>query len=705
LGHEPQSVRPVAIDAVEMRGSPEERQAWGTVWSAARAIEFARLGDLYRARSQFEHTVELIADWPATLTEASQYVCQQISEAVEHVAEIMCGMDDPPVDDDTLIIPAFYIGAARRPPAPPRADAQPRSFDAEVEELIRLIREGRVAVFCGAGISIASGIPSAKALQRALLSKLPASKLETTRLVENDLPFEAFMEVLSRATNLKPLLDVFAGRGPTAAHVLLADLVARGWVRTIATTNFDELIERAIGFPSVSLAKLHGTISDPRSIAVTMEAVAGRQRLPEREQAVTRLFADGDHTAVLVVGYSCSDAFDITPAIEALGDSLKRVWIVEHEPGAERAEDIVEKAWKNPFRRCRKGTRLFCDTDALFARITREVKTREYLHASPAGDEWLAFVDRWWSHVTAREQLTVGHAILGHLWYFCADFRAAKAHFRASLGATGPLQAQAARCNTLLRIAGCHRALSEYGRTLERGREAYRLAAMLRDDSLEAQAAGTIGNAWFNMGEVEKAVVWYERNVEAHRKLGDRQELGPSLANLGNAYGARGDLEKALECFREGVEIARDLGDKFGEGSRLGGMGQVLGKLRRWEEAEAANIEALNIARAIADVPGIAHQLARLADVEGERLRFDEAIHLATEAATLFGEIGDRQGEARCLGNIGGYYMKLGKIAEAVVCFRHSEKIAAAIGDQSALEVARRNLVLLAQAGIRDWES
>jgi tetratricopeptide (TPR) repeat protein len=324
---------------------------------------------------------------------------------------------------------------------------------------------------------------------------------------------------------------------------------------------------------------------------------------------------------------------------------------------------------------------------------------RKHTRTSLVDEEWLTFVDKWWNQLSAREQRTIGHTILGQLWYLYADFRAAKVHYRASLVVAGPRQDPAWRCYTLLRIAGCYRALSEYKRVLDRGQEAHHLATMLRDDLLEAQAAGTIGNAWFNMGENSKAVGWYERNVEILRKLGNRDtELGSSLANLGNAYGAGGNLEKAIECFREGIELARDHGDKLGEGSRLGGMGQVFGMMKHWEEAEAAHLKALNIARAMADMPGIARQLGQLALLENERGRFDEAIEMATQAAAMFSAIGDRQGEARALGNLGTYYLKVDKVVEATHCFRHSEEIAIAIGDQSVLEVARRNLTLVEAA-------
>jgi tetratricopeptide (TPR) repeat protein len=731
LGDDPTRVPSIEIDAFEMLGTIEEQSVWSSIWSAARTMEFARLGELQDAYDQFDYTIELIADWPPSLSAVSEQVYEQIREALEHVAEITVGMKDPPVDDDTLMIPAFYL--ERKPPASRQHKAKHRSLGQEVEELIRAIKAGRVAVFCGAGISIASGIPPANELRRAILTKLPASELEITRLVENDLPFEAFMEVLSQLTDLGPLMEVFVGKEPSATHVFLAGLGSRGLIKTIATTNFDELIERAGANLRNLVIKLHGTISSPESIAVTMEAVAGRQRLPEREEAIDRIFAHGEHEAVLVVGYSCSDLFDISPAIEALGESLKRIWIVEHDPREKRAEDIVGKTWKNPFRQCRHGTRLFCDTDALFQRIARETSAGEYARpaiagntrqsffarwwnrlrareevaidqtnkrSSPVGHGWQTFVDRWWNHVDPRDKLPLGHAILGQLWYLCADFRAAKIHYRASLVRAGPWQDPTNRCYALIQIAGCHRALSEYKRALERGREAHRLAKALRDDHLEAQAARTIGNAHFNMGDVAEAIKWYQRDVDLLRKLGDQERaLGSSLANLANAFGASRDFDKALECFEEGIELARDLGDKVGEASRLGGMGQVFGMMKRWQEAEATHLQALDISKAMANVPGVATQLAQLAKVEDERSRFDKAIELAIDALTLFSEIGDRQGEARALGNLGGYYLKTGKVSQAAKCFKQSQEIAAAISDRSVFEVAQRNLDLIARAG------
>jgi hypothetical protein len=91
LGHDPRSVRPIDIDALYRRGSFEEQQAWSAIWSAARTIEFARLGNLHDAYGQFEHTVQLIADWPETLAEMSGHICQKIREAIDHVAEITSG--------------------------------------------------------------------------------------------------------------------------------------------------------------------------------------------------------------------------------------------------------------------------------------------------------------------------------------------------------------------------------------------------------------------------------------------------------------------------------------------------------------------------------------------------------------------------------------------------------------------------------------
>ena len=766
LGHDPSQAPPLGLDGVEMRGSLEEQQAWSTLWSASRTMEFARIGNLLAARSQFLHTLEIIRTWPEdALGDASRKLREQAREYVEHVAEIALDYSDPPFDRDSLEVPAFY---RTRPSPPELADAEPvperptLSFDSELRELIQLLRGGQVAVFCGAGISIGSGLPAAIPLRSALLKEPPASEREVEWLTQCELPFEAFLEVLLGQTERKPFLELFACGEPNAAHRYLADFASRGILRTIATTNFDELIERALKArrlpyravwrqedlaaianhgEGLQVLKLHGTVSAMESLALTMEGVAAQRQVSARKEAIKTVFAHGSHEAVLVLGYSCSDLFDITPLIESLGGTLKRVYFVQHSESGWRAEDIRLQKKKNPFRSCEDGTRLFCDTTKLLNRLSHAINgygptqwltfvqrwwtsVRVFVENRILGwllsqatigndpTQWRMFVQRWWNRVPAGERALVGHGILGSLWYRCGDYRAAKAHFRAALAAATPRVvmpqadgipfgvgntrqpgAPVERCHFLMQVGGCHRALSEYKRAMDCFKEAMHLARLCGDKVAEAKASASVGTIHFNTGNLSEAARRHEQSAEIWRHLGNRQqELGSCLANLGNAYGAMKRFDDALKCFQRGIELAQEIGDKTGEGSRLGGLGQVYCFLENWPKAEASHRAALDIAVDLGDRTGIAHQLGGLAMVKKARGHLEEAITDGLKAVAIFEDLGDRQGEARVLGNVGRYYMHAGRIEAAIKCSIRSLEMAAAIGDAAVFENARGSL-------------
>lgn len=758
LGHDPAGIKCIELDGVESRGTPAEMQIWSTIWSASRAMEFARKGQLHAAYSQFRYTIETTRMWKgdSSLDDASQKFREHAEEYVANVASIVQGHNDPPLDSDALAIPRFYHEGPKGPNAETK-DSRPvefqdlsnstqtasrlLSFDAEVNELIRLVAVGRVAVFCGAGISIASGIPAARPLRAALLQEMPASQREVFCLTECELPFEAFMESLQQDSDFSSVFEVFAGSGPSGVHLLLAELVSRGLLQTIVTTNFDELIERSLAERAVSyrvfwrqddvadtengkertrVVKLHGTLSEPKSLALTMEQIAGQQFVLSRKQALQDLFVHGNHDAVLVVGYSCSDVFDITPHIEALSGPHKRVYFVEHTTSVMCAEKIQLKQQRNPFRRFDEGTRLVCDTNVLLERLShRFVADRVLSFQSRATDKkWRTLVKQWWNSIPTADRVRIGHTILGRIWYRCSDYRAAKAHYRAALAEATPrivwpvLGELASsfmfarpgadhlpRCAALLAVGGCHRALSEYPQAMECFKEALGLARLSHDESAEAEASAGIGTVLFNTGNFAEAAQSYERSIKIWERLGGHsRSLGTALANLGNTYGAMANPTEALKCFNRAVEIAREFGDKSAEGARLGGASQAYLLMGKLDEADASSRSALEIALAFGDRTGLAHQLGFLAMIQERRGDLTKALEESVRAAALFEELGDRQGEARAIGNAGSYCLRLGRINEAIDCLVRSLEIAVVIGDTSVLGVALRHLEIIVGA-------
>ena len=111
--------------------------------------------------------------------------------------------------------------------------------------------------------------------------------------------FEAIIETIAKEVSITRLLDVFDAHCPNVTHHLIARLGAQGFIDTIITTNFDELLECSLDMagslrdrdyvvvatPSefsrldwsdrrTKVVKLHGSVGDKENLGVTLNAIA-----------------------------------------------------------------------------------------------------------------------------------------------------------------------------------------------------------------------------------------------------------------------------------------------------------------------------------------------------------------------------------------------------------------------------------------------
>lgn len=129
------------------------------------------------------------------------------------------------------------------------------SFSGQVQESIRyaadLLRQARrTLILTGAGISTPSGIPDFRSEGRGLWAK--------------DEPLEVASQLIFRTHPEKffawfrPLAHSILDAQPNAAHLALAQLESRGFLRAILTQNIDLLHQKA---GSQRVIELHGTLA------------------------------------------------------------------------------------------------------------------------------------------------------------------------------------------------------------------------------------------------------------------------------------------------------------------------------------------------------------------------------------------------------------------------------------------------------------
>jgi tetratricopeptide (TPR) repeat protein len=112
---------------------------------------------------------------------------------------------------------------------------------------------------------------------------------------------------------------------------------------------------------------------------------------------------------------------------------------------------------------------------------------------------------------------------------------------------------------------------------------------------------GSLGLAYSDLGQVQRAITYYEQALEIARQIGDRRGDGAHLGNLGIAYSRLGQVQRAITCYEQALEIARQIGDRRGAGNHLGNLGNAYYSLRQVERAITYYEQALEIARQIGD--------------------------------------------------------------------------------------------------------
>jgi len=247
----------------------------------------------------------------------------------------------------------------------------------DVPALAAAVVRGQLLVLAGAGVSRLgpSFLPDWYGFNRSLLEAAKACALEglaasdakakagLKSLAIEEFPVQAFSDLVVRsfaAERYFTVLDVLDAQQSNANHEGLATLARRGMLRTIVTTNFDTLIERAFrdaslpldvvtvanlgdaGFDDGSrrtcLYKVHGSVTAVDTLVDTVSQKLRGLPVPLRER-LAQLYATHH---VLVLGYSGADLQfgNDYLGLSAIGrDSPGLTWVVE--PGSRAFDEVL----------------------------------------------------------------------------------------------------------------------------------------------------------------------------------------------------------------------------------------------------------------------------------------------------------------------------------------------------------------------------
>ncbi|MBW1615469.1 MAG: tetratricopeptide repeat protein [Deltaproteobacteria bacterium] len=564
----------------------------------------------------------------------------------------------------------------------------------KINEIAASIQNKNLAVFCGAGISVNSGVPSVVKIVNYILRQLEVEEEDIKSLVnEKNLnspfkfAFEMFIEQLLQACKEKSLFELFEiyntkNLEPNNNHIFFAKLAKQGLLKIIFTTNFDTLIEKALKKEDVAyrviyqskdfekineepnkvkIIKLHGDYGDgsehyKKSIVSTIEKISRENQKYKQDNFINYLFSKGKHKEVLILGYSCSDQLDITPQIELIDKNLKRVFFIQHSDNKEKIESIQKEESKNPFEKFNKSHRIYCNTDniisALWKRIIKEplpLSDNNKIETKEAKPNWQKAIENW------KRNIHSNNYVAGWIFDGLGAYKEAKKYFESALvifkkiyGEEHPEVAK-----YLNNIGGALKELGEYKKAIEAlekaldidkkvyGEEHLNVARDLNNIGEALRESGEYKKGIESLEKYKKAISYYEKALNIYKKVygEEHPDIATNLNNIGAVLEALGEYEKAIEFLEKALNIYKKIyGEEYPDiATNLNNIGAVLRKLEKYDEAIEYLEKALDIDKKVygEEHPNIARTLNNIGMVWFKLEEYKEALGYLEESLKI----------------------------------------------------------------------
>jgi tetratricopeptide (TPR) repeat protein len=584
-----------------------------------------------------------------------------------------------------------------------------------ISEIIKSLKEKELVLFCGAGISKNSGLPLANEMKRYFLKKLPINDEDIDEIMNSNLPFEAFMETLSENSDVSKILGAFKDGEPNTNHILIAKLAKNGYIKTIFTTNFDLLIEKALekeglekgrhfevyfneeqfsevdfdNLNKISVFKIHGSVDNEDSIRTTLKAVASRTLSDKRMDVIRYLFSTGNNKKVLILGYSCSDKFDITPQIQSIKENQKEITFVEHfDIEKIKIEGINIKDDKNPFKKF-TGKRIRCDTDKFIEEIWASFQEilGEY-ESIKSKTEWKTYVEDWIREMRDKKGLDV----VGSIFYKISNFNKSREYRKKALDIAQKIGDDVRESICYNSLGNAHYGLSDFRKAIECHKKALDIAQKIGDDVRESKCYNSLGNAHFRLGNFKNANEYYNKSLEIAKQIRDKEGESICYMNLGVVCDRLGNFKNANEYYNKSLEIKRETGDKEGESMCYMNIGVVCYWLSNFNKSKEYYGKSLEIAKEIGSrviesgcCVNVGNTYAKLCD-------FKKAIGYYEKSLEIAKEIANRTEEPEGYRGLGNVYCALGDFKKAIGYYEKSLEIAKEISDKVGESESYKNL-------------
>ena len=175
-----------------------------------------------------------------------------------------------------------------------------------------------------------------------------------------------------------------------------------------------------------------------------------------------------------------------------------------------------------------------------------------------------------------------------------------------------------------------------------------------------------VGNLKFSKGEIDGALEYYGKSLEASQRIDDFKGTATTMANMGVMNHIKGDLDGAYEYYNEALTIREKIGNKSGIADSLNNLGLYWSERGDLKKALDCHERCLAIEEKIGNKSGIADSLNNLGTMHHNMGELDATLECHERSLEISEEIGDRTGIAVSYDNIGSVHKEKNEPEQAL---------------------------------------
>ncbi len=615
-------------------------------------------------------------------------------------------------------------------------------------------KHAKYTFLAGAGISMnaPSNVPSARQIVKTLL-KFCAPEEDQLHIFNIEyLGYEVFVEIFQN--NIDPnlyFLDYFDQiTEPNIIHFFLAMMLKEK--HNVITTNFDYLIEQAlikieknidIIVPVISnkdyskysspgkkgklmIYKLHGskkniiTKENTENSLITTISSLGRDREqgetfaiePYKKPAIINLMRD---RTLIVLGYSGSDDFDISPTLHEL-PGLNRILWISHSSSETPSIDLINKevyvedqeffqfsstdqtlidlSQNVPYEiyRITGNTKLIVEKIWASMLLNEAVNINDFISQKDSNIlDFKEFISSNYADITAIDKLFFAEEIYSTFGIYERAFNCIK----KGLVLAAQKNDIDLKIRFIKRMGAIHAAREEYDDALKCAEEALDYYSEIGDLSGQADQLLSMGSIYRSKFDYDQSLKYIKEAYSIHKKLQNMYGLASDLNLLGLIFSKKKNKKKALVYYKKGLRLSEINGDLYSKAVFLSNIGVIHYNSNEYSEALPYYYDSLKIEDILGRTWESFMVLNRIAEIHYDKKEWKEAIPNFQRALEIAENIGEEdiafiqydQGIGHMLSYLGNCYEETGELETALEYYKKLLKRDELFNDITAIKI------------------